>query len=354
MTQKSNPEEIDILQFFEAIGRMFKGLYNSISNTFKRLFYFFLEVLLYFKKHYIYLGLGVLLGFGLSFLGKPSDKSYYGETNLRTNFHAQLALQEKIDVLNNLIQKKDTLSLANKLNISPEKAGNFTSFELEPVFNDVLLIDDYEEYLMLKDTVVYKFIEFKDYKKTLKDNTNLNQYWKLKVYANNPAMFNNLNYKIISMLNKDKNIEKRKENYLAALKLKKDKIIKSLEDIDTMRQVFNKVLLKMAQNKSNAATNIVVSSDKIRGPEISYNLFEERQKLLDELKKVSLKINKYDQAVVMLNSLPEYGIKENKLLGNRHFKYAFYGFLFALFILLIKDFNAYLNKYARKKSLNKS
>ncbi len=349
MNQSSNPDEIDIIQFFAAIGHLFKGLYKSTLSFLKGIFYFLIEVIIYFKKHYIILGLGLLIGFGLSFLGKKSGQTYYGQATLRTNYNAQLALQEKVAALNSLIQKNDSVKLAEMLGITPEQASHFRAFDLKPVFNDVLLIDDYNEFLKFKDTVVYKFIEYKDYKKNIKENPALDRYWRLKIFADSPMAFYKLNQKIKNLLNQDTTIEKRKQNYMAVLDLRKRQSLKDLKNIDSMRSVFNKVWLETAKMPDVTSTNIMVTNQKMNGPETSYNLFTERQRTINVLENNSITINKYDDAVILLNSFPQNGIKEYTILDNRHFKYALLGLLLAFLFLLGRDFNKYLNKYQKLK-----
>ncbi len=355
MSTSQNPEEIDILQFFSAIGAFFKGIFNSITNLFKSLFFLFLDFLLYLKKNWIYLGIGLLLGLAFSFLGKSEQSEVYkGTATIRTNFGAQIALQEKLNVLNDLIGAKKYAQVAQLLGIEENEAQHLLGFDLEPVLNDVLLIDEYEDYLMSKDTVVYKFIEYKDYKKNIQNEPSLNIYWNVSINADQPDIFGKFNSALVTLLAKDADLIKRKKNYLFALNKNKEKTLKSLQDIDSMRTVFNKVMLELAQNKANAATNIVVSSDRVRGPETSYNLFYERTKALKNLEFISKKLNKFDDVVMMVDNFPNYGIKEQEVLNNLHFKYSIMGLLLALFFLLLKDFNMYLKKYQERKELKQS
>jgi len=354
MNQSSQPDEIDIIQFFAAIGRLFKNLYDGILTFFKSIFYLLIEGVIYFKKHYIILSLGLLIGLGLSFLGKKSNQIYYGQATLRTNYNAQLVLQEKVALINGLIQKNDSAKLAEILGVTPTQARHFIAFDLKPVFNDVLLIDDYSEYLKFKDTVVYKFIEYKDFKKNIKENPALNRYWRLKILADSPMAFYKLNQKIKNLFNQDATIEKRKQNYMAVLDLRKQQSLKNLQDIDSMRSIFNKVWLETAKMPNVTSTNIVVANQKMNGPETPYNLFAERARTINILESNSKNINKYNDAVILLNSFPQNGIKENSILNNRHFKYALLGLILAFLFLFARDFNTYLNKYQKLKMENKN
>ncbi len=349
MNQSSNPDEIDIIQFFAAVGHLFKGLYKSTLSFLKGIFYFLIEVIIYFKKHYIILGLGLLIGFGLSFLGKKSGQTYYGQATLRTNYNAQLALQEKVAALNSLIQKNDSVKLAEMLGITPEQASHFKTFDLKPFLDDVLLIDDYNDLLKFKDTAVYRFFHYGTYKQIIKKNPALNRYWHLKILADAPMAFYKLNKKIKNLFNQDTTIEKRKQNFMAVLNLRKQQSIKDLKNIDSMRSVFNKVWLETAKMPGVTSTNIMMTNQKMNGPEMPYNLFTERQRMINVLENNSRMINKYDDAVILLNSFPQNGIKDSFVLHNKHFTYTLLGLLLAFLFLLGRDFNKYLNKYQKLK-----
>lgn len=353
MNQQPKNEEIDIIQFFSAIGDLFKSFFRSIGNLFKSLFFVFVNMLLYYKKYRIILTAGTLIGLALSFfISKDNVNIYYGEATLRTNFEAQLDLQEKVDALNDLIHKQDSVKLGKLLDIPASQATKLSVFLLEPVINDIFLIEDYEAYLMTKDTVVYKNIEYEDFKKNIKKNDNLNRYWKLTIKTVSPTVFENLNEKISNLFNSDSLIAKRKERYLSYLNTQKQSYIKSLQDIDTMRIVFDKAILNP---KGGQSISFMLSNENTSNgsSEEAYNLFAERKEALKNLKKTIEEINKSDNAVVILNSFPHYGIKETSLLDNKHFKFTLIGFLLALMLVLLKDFNAYLNKYQQLKNSNK-
>ena len=355
MNQQPNKhEEIDIIQFFSAIGSLFKSFFRNIGSLLKWLFFAFADTILYFKKHRIILIAGILIGLAISFLKNNKNiKSYYGEATLRTNFDAQFNLQQKIGAINDLIHNYDWKNLGNLLDLPPSQASKFTKFKLEPVINDLFLVEEYETYLMTKDTTVYNFFRYDDFKKNIKKNDNLNRYWRLTITATSPGVFENLNKKIIDLFNKDTILNKRKQNYLSYLNIQKQNFLKSLQDIDTMRMVYNKALLIPGAG-GGPSINLIAASEGATngGLEESYNLFTEREKALLRLKKTIEEINKSDNAIVFLNSLPQRGIEEKSLLNNVHFKFALFGFLLVLMLLLLKDFNTFLNKYQQSKKAN--
>ena len=347
--QNQSTEEIDILQFFSAIGNMFKKLFAGIKNIFVQLFYVFLNFLLLLKKYYLYFGIAMLIGLGLSFLGKGKQNSIYSAAvTLRSNFGSQIPLQEKIDLLNALIKKKEFDVLAKELQIDSSTASHFTHFDMQPIINDVFLIDDYENYLMSKDTVVYKYIEYKDYKKNIQNNNNLNNYWQIEVLADVPEVFSTLNKGIKGLLREDKSLHQKENDYIKMLGLTRTKTLRSLEEIDTLRVVLNKAMLRLSNNPSEGS-GVVVNSEKLRGPEGPYNLFYERYRLTNQLDRLTQKIAKYSQALVYINAFPQYGTKQESIIDNKHVKYPIYAFILVLLGIFFLQFNHYLNAYQKKK-----
>ena len=351
MNQKNNPEEVDLLQFFTAIGQMFSNLFAAIKGLILKIFYFLIETLLYFKKHYKWLAGGLLLGLLISFLLPDSGQKnvYIAKSVVRTNYDAQIALMSKVKMFNELIRNKAYDKLATELNLTQDEAKTLKKFELEKIENDVLLLQDYENFLMSQDTVVYKFIEFDRYKKSITNNKHLNKYWELTVHSTQQDIFGKLNDRFSHLTDNDHNIKKKKTNYLSYIKTTKEKILKSLSEIDSMRQVYNKVLLESAKNTPGSSTNVVVNTNKMNGMEYPYDLFEERQQIFAQLHHISSLENRYFDAIIMLNDFPDIGIKDTGLLDNKHIKYTLIGFLLVLMVLLLIDFNAYLKTYEKQK-----
>jgi len=244
---QNNPEEVDLLQFFTAIGKMFKGLFKSIESFFKKLIEIILDFILYLKKHYIFLSIGFLTGLILSFF-MLNEESYMASARVRTNFNSQLFLHEQVDLINDLIKEESYDTLAKLFNTKEENVSHLLLVKIKPVYNDVLLIDNYEDYLLKKDTVVYKFIKFKDYKKSIVDNPLLNNFWDIQVYVDQPVDLSFLNTSFPEMFNRSADLMLRKENALFALQTKKQKYLKSLQDIDSLRNVYNQVMLELAKN----------------------------------------------------------------------------------------------------------
>jgi hypothetical protein len=348
--QANNPEEVDIIQFFNAIGKMFKNMFAGIKNLFLSILHLFLNLLLYVKKYYLYFGAMILIGIILAFINSnKTEKMFAAEVTVQTNYGAQIALQDKLDFFNNLILDEKYDLLSKELGISANQAENILGFEMKPQINDVYLVENYNDYLSKMDSTMHNYIKFKDYKNAISTNEDLYNYWTVKVLGNTPTIFHHLNNKFEQILNDNQALKERKENYLFALNTDKKNTLKSLADIDSLRNVYNKVLLDNAKKQSGGSTNIVVSNDQIRGPEAAYDLFGKRADMLEQLEKVSQKLNRFNHIVQLKNSFPMYGEKDYGITDNLYVKYPIMGILLVFLILLLIDFNKYLNKYQKEK-----
>ncbi len=348
--QAHNPEEVDIVQFFKAIGQMFNNLFRAIKKLFLSIFYLLLDLLLYVKKYYIYFAGVVLIGLVIAFFKHQNQQNLFSASVVvKANYDAQVPLQEKLDFFNSLISDKKFDLLAKSLGVPSKQAQSYVNFEMTPELNDIFLIEDYERRIMDLDTVVYKFFEYKDYKKSVNRDNSLFPYWKIEVVAKNPDVFSVLNEKLGKILNDNEKLVQRKNNYVSALKLSKEKVLKSLSEIDSLRNVFNTVMLESAKNSSSGSTNIVVSNDRVRGPEAPYNLFYTRTQELKNLDKYTKKADQFNDILILKNRFPTYGEKQSGFLYNVYIRYPLLGILFLFLILFAIDFNTYLNKYQKSK-----
>ncbi len=351
MNHSNHSDEIDIIQFFAAIGQMFSNFFKAIINLFVRLFYLIADILLYMRKYWLFLTGGILVGLVWAFFTHQPQNIYYNQANIRANYEAQMALKEKLDLINDLIQHHKTSEIAQVMSIDTALAGHLVKMEMEPVQYDHFLWQDYQDFLIYSDTLFYKYLKFKDYKANIKQNPELNRYWKIKVYADNRRAFKTMSNNILYLIKTDSSIIDRKNDYLTSLKLHRKKMLKSLKEVDSLRNLYNTVLLKTSEYKSTLASNILINTDKLTGTEIPYDLFKKRQTILNDLENITLKINRFDKALIYLNRFSQSGTRYSSIWLSKYFKYPFLGFLLVLAGLLLKDFNTFLTRYQRQKTI---
>ncbi len=346
---QQQPEEVDVLQLFAAIGQFFSKFFRGTQRLLSKLFYLIIEILLYIRQHWLVLAGGTLAGLGFAFLLHQPSVLYYTKAHVRTNYQAQMALAEKIDLINDLIDQGNVNRLAKILNTDTIQAGHFVKMDIKPLNYEPFLWQDYQDFLSPVDTIFYKSLEFKKYKENVKKHPELNKYWEITAYADDPQVFTNFNHNFSRLILSDSAIIKRQNNYISALKIHRQKMQRSLKEIDSLRRLYNKFLLESVKNTGTIASNVLINSPNGSGPERPYDLFSKRSSVLNDLERVNQKINRFDKALIYLNRFSETGKKYHSVLQNKYIKFALIGFLLVMFILLLKDFNAYLSHYQKLK-----
>ncbi len=352
MNDKKQPqEEVDIVLFFNTIGKLFKNLYQWILNLLKNVLFLLIRLILFLKRKWVYLAAGIMSGLILALIFNYNYKPVYqSEIYMKLNYHSYPALAGKIESLNAKIEQKDYLSLAKELKIDEDKASELMKFTFGPETNDVVLIKEYEQYRETLDTSIYHSIPFDIYKKEIKNNENLSSYAHLRLTATSPDIFHLLNPYFESVLENDPILAEQRKEHTDFLNEKINYLNRSLVEIDSLRKVFDEVYLNAATKSSN--TGVIVNTSQQASLEEPYDLFQKRIELLDELKKTKRELLDKKKIVKFYNIFPESGKKTSLLNYNPFIKYPLMGFLVALIILLLFEFNKFLKHYKEKQITN--
>ncbi len=340
-------EEIDLLQFFKAIGAFFKQIYQGVLRILKNILFLIFHVLIYFKKNALYLGAGILAGLILAFvLQKNYQKVYKASVFTKVNFEASPDLEGKLESFNALIENEEYEVLAKELNIETEQAKQLRHFDWTPVVNKVLLLKDYAQYHASMDTTVSNKLTFQEYIKDIKNAKSLSPYYRLTVTAYSPDIFQKLNPALEKLLEDNPVLIEKKKEFLSFAFKKKEKLHQALSEVDSLRKVFNKVYLNSSEKAT--ASGVVVNTAHSTGYEKPYDLFETRLNLLKELKKNEEEIAVNKHILFLYNNFPERGMKTNQISYNPFLQYPLFGFFFVLIILLLKELNVLLKQYEKK------
>ncbi len=352
MKQQMEPnEEVDLFEFFNAIGKLINKIAKGILSILESIFFLLLKFLLFIKKNILYLGLGVLVGIIMAFIFENNYQTQYkSNIFIKTNYQSQPALEGKIESLNSLIDGENYTQLSQELGLSEQDAKELISFYIKPVYSDILLLKEYDQYMSALDTSSHKFLKFPDYKKEMKKTNSFSPYNEITVKAYSPHIFSVLNSYFSSILEDEKLLKERKESKVHYLKHKINLINHSLEEIDSLRQVLNKVYAESASKQSSGG--VVINNADSKGPEKPYDLFNQRMKLLKELKKTKRRLTEEKQIVMLLNTFPKEGTKESVLTYNPYIQYPLYGFIAVLLILVLLQLNKILKDYQKKLEKN--
>ncbi len=341
--QETTNEEVDLGSLFVIIGRGFRNFFKFIGSIFKGIFNFLIAILLFIKSNIVKLGIASLLGaiFGFIIELYYPDK-YASEMLVEPNFKSVKQLYYNVDFYNDLVEQKDTLTLAKTFNISEDDAASLKKFSIEPIINKNDIINAYDEFINRVDTATVSRYSFEDFKPQFKELDYKTHKIVVVSYKNN--VFKSLSNTIISSVVKNDYFE-RVRNLTNEYLDRTDAVYRqNLKQIDSLAKVYMQVMIAEAK-KETSGTNIDLGSQNRRAREI--DLFETSIKINEELEEVSEKRSEKHNVINVISDFQAIGYKINGVTKNYIFILGAFGFGVMASILLLFKLNIYLENYKK-------
>ena len=335
-------EEIDLGNLFKVIGKGIKNFFNLIGGFLQSLFHYFILLLIFIKNHLVKLGLAIVIGAVVGFVWDySSPKEYSSKMILETNFGSGVQLYKQVDYLTDLINKKDTVSLSQILNLSVKEVSGIRDIYVTAYRPKRNLLLSYDEYLRKTDSVYTKGFTVEDFKKRL-DHYDY-RYNEIKVNSNSKTVFKKLSPELVRLVENDyfKNSRNIKSKELA----QKLTILQyNLIQIDSLRSLYKEVALIEAANQTSKST-IEFSQKEPETNEKDIELFEISNQILSQLSWLNDDILRTDNIVNIISDFDAIGVLDKNILNKKYFQFAtLFGSLMLLWILT-KQLNIYLVNY---------
>jgi len=342
ISKNHQEEEVDLGNLFLVIGKGIRNLFNFIGNIFKSIFHYFILLLIFLKKHTIKLGLALLLGFIIGFiLHKLESKSYMSDMIVETNYGSGIQLYKQIDYLNDLVKKKDSISLAQVLNIDSREAAQIDGIKVSPYQPEKNLYKAYDEYLLKTDTIYTKGFKFEDYKKRMADYDL--RFHKIEVTSKSKLIFSELTPSITSLVENDyyKQIKNLKINELHQ---KISILNKNLQQIDTLRNTYKEVALKEAEKLSSSSTIEISKSENAKN-ENDIELFKTSNEILNTISWTNTDLIRKNNVVNIISDFDKIGVSDKNITHKKYFQFAILFFGLMLGWILLRELNGFLDRY---------
>lgn len=341
-SQIQSEDEVDLGSLFIVIGKGFRNFLNFIVTIFKSIFHYFILLLIFVKSHVLKLGFALFLGFVVGFILHKLDKrTYVSNMIIETNYGSGIQLYKQIEYLNDLIEKKDSLSLSHILNIDTKDAAQISKIQVSAYQSKNNLYRAFDEYKQTTDTIFTRGFEFDDYTKRLTEYDL--RYHTIQVNSKSKTVFSDLTPSLIRLVENNyyKNIKNLKVNEL----IQKLKVLnKNLTQIDSLRKTYKEVALKEAENKQGGSTIEFAKTDS-KKEENDIKLFETTTDILENISLTNNDLVRKNNIVNIISDFDKIGVPDKNLI---HKKYIQFALLFGGLMLgwiLIKQLNSYLNKY---------
>lgn len=340
--EKNIPEEeVDLGNLFVIIGKGFRNLFNAIGSFFEGLFRVLIQLLLFIKKHAIKIVIslifGAILGLILDF---TSSKIYHSTMIVEPNFNSTQQLYSNIQFYHELVRQKETAQLAELFQISEEEAKDLKGFYVEPIKNENEKYEYFNNFIEEIDTATIRRINMKDFSESFTDFDY--RYHKIKVKSKNSNVFEKLSFPIVSSIESNVYFKNQKKINDQNLSQNESVLKQSLKEVDTLRKIYNEVLLLEAK-KSESGTTITMAEGAKKTGELE--LFSESLNLNRALIENNKKKAETMEIINVVSDFSKSGSRERGIFNKFS---VLLGLGFALLMLLsifLKELNKYLVNY---------
>jgi len=244
--ENMSSDEVDLGSLFRIIGKGIQNFFNAIGTFFAALYHYLILFLLFLRNNAIKLGIAALVGGGIGlYLDITEPPIYSSKMIVEPNFKSTQQLYNNIAFYHELVKQKDTTLLAKSLSISTREASKLKGFYIEPIKNNNEKYEAFNNFAQELDTIFAKNIDINDFKKEFSDLDF--RYHEIVVKSSNSLIFSKLGEPIINSIENNtyyKNLKEiNDENFLQNQRV----LEKSLTEIDTLRKIYNEVLITEAK-----------------------------------------------------------------------------------------------------------
>jgi len=343
MAEQNIPQdgEVDLGSLFKVIGKGFQNLFNAIGRFFKAIFHYFILLLLFLRNNALKLGIAIFIGAGLGlYLDLNQPKQYSSTMIVEPNFKSAQQLYKNIHFYQELVKQKDSNLLAQTLKISVKEAAKLKGFYIEAIKNENEKYQFFNEFIQEVDTTTVRNINVKEFKKEFTDY-NYN-YHKIKVKSLSNTIFEKLGLPIISSVENNPYYKYQKKINDENLHQNEKVLVKSLHEVDTLRKIYNEVLITEA-NKETSSTNISLAQGVKKTNELQ--LFNESLELNEELIDNNKEKAETTEIINVVSTFSKIGVKENDILKKKTVVLGLGLGLVMLVFILLRQLNSYLINY---------
>jgi len=342
--QQNKDEEVDLGSLFLIIGNGFKKFFNFIGRIFKGIFHFLILILLFLKENIIKLSIAVIIGAGVGvYFEVKKEDIYASDLLVKPNFNSTKQLYGNINYYNELVAQEQYKRLQSTFNIDSAEAYSIQRFEVTPIKTDNDILASYNSLIISIDTTAIESYSFEEFKKEFTEF----DYKVHKVYveATNNKVFAKLGDEIINSIVENKYYDRIRNTTKENLYRTDSLLRKELVQVDSLRQVYMKVMLEEAK-KESSGTNIDMGNTTKISKELA--LFDTNKNINRDLRNVLNDISEKSEIINVISDFQGVGYKVEGLTNNKIVVFAGLAFLAMVGIILLFKLNVFLENYKRE------
>ncbi len=278
--QTGGSGDMDLGQFFSAIGKFFKNLFASILVGLARI----RRVTIENKYAFILL----IIGGGVVgvLYDKYVDKKFYESTMiLNSDYLNKRIVDNAILKLNTLTAEPGRVGLKHDLQIDDSVAANIVKFEAQPFIEE----DDVVDMQVLKEQLKNSKLQLEDPKiidEVIEKLEVENRHaFEIKVNVYNPRHFKGLEHALVNYFRNNPYVAKRIEINAANQKAREAKLSAEIKRLDTLKFALYTNYKSMAEQNRQGSNNVVLNDKLMEKPMDIYDQTMAYYDDLEDLKK---------------------------------------------------------------------
>lgn len=325
-------EEIDLGQLFNLIGKGIGKVGGLFTNIFILVQNLFLQILFFFVNHSLKFAIAIISGAIIGFIFDYSkDTEYEGTMVVAPNFGSGQQLYENVAYYNSLTEQGDTMKLAEVFGISSTAAANLASFEIAPIVNENQILSTFDDYLTKLDSVTAQSFEFETYKENFFPY-NYSRHT-ITVMSKRRDVFGLLGDSIIGGVINNPYYKKQQDAELAIIEQTASFYERTLQEVDTLREIYLKTMMLEASKENSQGTNInLAESTPVQTKELS--LFSKEEAVNKGVASLERLKVRNSEIIDVISELPSVGFVKNKIWDRSTLRFAFMAFI-GLFLFLV-------------------
>jgi hypothetical protein len=341
-------DEIDLGQLFQMIGNGFKSLFNFFGNILKGIFHLIIQFLLFIRKHFVKFLLAGILGLALGlYLDFIIGPNYTSSMVVEPNFNSAQQLYNNISFYNELAEAKDSIALAEALDISISEAAAIKKLTVESYADENQKVQLFDRFVRSLDTTTQKTIDMGDYLKNF--NSIDARFHTITMIASDKFIAKKVQPTIINSISRNAYFQLQQKINDTNLDLQDSIYKKQLVEIDSLQGLYKRVMEKEAENP------LLGTSINLADNGINENKELALINKVDEVKQGLVVINQErankSSILNVISAFPRSGVEAKGVWLN--YKYLIpITFIIIVFIVLISiSLNSYLKGYRNKEKL---
>lgn len=338
-------DDVDLLVIFNYIGERFNKLFRLIGWIFKSLFSIFIyasrAILDNIKLIAVALIVSAAIGYGLE---KYKSPVYESRMIVSTFFDSKYQLASNLEYYNSLLGDENYSLLSSIFEIDSALIKKVGVFELNrgPQSENEKFAE-YDEFLNSLDSIRAQSITFEDYIENRDIFTGT--LFEIRVESKKKDIFNMLDVGIFKSFNNLYSLEKKKKRD-SLINLRKENILNSIIEIDSLQNVYINVLEEESQStKARINLGEGFPLEQAKSDTKEYQLLNKEIELRDELRELEEEKIEESELYEVISTFPRIGSKVTSIYDRYMLVLPLLTFLLLSFIYLIKKFRNYVINY---------